>query len=77
MLNDGESLSEYAARKLKEAQALSRVARYTRRFRPDVTVSDLVGLHLPKQGIEGMFRVTEQKITLGHGCRTEEEVVMA
>ena len=76
-INDGESLSEYAARMLKEAQAPARSIKYDRRFRPDVTVSDLVRLHYPKQGIDGVFRVSEQKITLGHGCRTTEEVVMA
>lgn len=75
-LSDGESLSEYAARMLKEAQAPARSIRYDRRFRPDVTVSDLVRLHYPRQGIDGVFRVLEQKITLGHGCRTLEEVVM-
>lgn len=76
-LNEGESLSEYAARMLKEAQAPARSIRYDRRFRPDVTVSDLVRLHYPRQGIDGVFRVSEQRITLGHGCRISEEVVMA
>ena len=76
-LNEGESLSEYAARMLKEAQAPARSIRYDRRFRPDVTVSDLVRLHYPRQGIDGVFRVSEQRISLGHGCRISEEVVMA
>ena len=75
-MNDGESLSQYAVRKLKQAQAPARSIRYDRRFRPDVTVTDLVRLHYPKQQIDGIFRVSEQKITLGHGCRTTEEVVM-
>ena len=76
-MNDGESLSEYAARMPKEAQAPARSIQYSRRFRPDVTVSDLVRLHLPRHGIDGIFRISEQRITLGHGCRTQEEVVMA
>ena len=76
-MNEGESLAQYAVRKLKEAQAPARSIKYDRRFRPDVTVRDLVRLHYPKQGIDGVFRVSEQKITLGHGCRTTEEVVMA
>ena len=74
-LIDGESLSQYAVRKLKEAQAPARSIKYDRRFRPDVTISDLVRLQYPAQGIEGVFQIAEQKIMLGYGCRTSEEVV--
>ena len=75
-LGSGESLAEYAMRKLQEAQAPARKINYTRRFQPDVTVGDLVRLHLPGQGIDGSFRVSKQNIELGHGARTQEEVVM-
>lgn len=75
-LNDGESLAEYAVRKLKEAQAPARIVTYTRRFQPDVTVGDMVRLRLPGHGIDGLFRISRQTITLTHGARTNEEVAM-
>lgn len=75
-LGDGESLAEYALRKLREAQAPARTITYTRRFQPDVTVSDLVRLKLPGHKIEGLFRIARQTIALTHGARTNEEVVM-
>ena len=73
-LSDGESLAEYAIRKLREAQAPARTISYTRRFRPDVTVGDLAQLHLPAQKIDGLFRISRQTIELGLGARTQEEV---
>ena len=74
-LGDNESLAEYAVRKLKEAQSPARTVTYTRRFYPDITTGDLVGLHLPGHGIDGTFRVSRQTITLGYGAATQEEVV--
>lgn len=71
----GESLSEYAVRKLKDAQAHARELKYTRRYNPDLTIGDVVTLHYPKVGIEGDFRITSQTLTLGHAIRTEERVV--
>ena len=73
-LNTGESISEYAIRRLKELQLVETKASYTRRYDPDVLVSDLVRLNYPKQGLQGLYEVTSQKITLGYGCTTEEEV---
>lgn len=76
-IGDGESLAEYALRKLKEAQSHAREIRYYRRFYPDLTVSDLVSLHYPGVGIDGNFRVTSQTLTLGYAVRTDEKVVSA
>lgn len=76
-LGSNESLSEYAFRKLKEAQSHAREISYKRRFNPDITVSDVVTLHYPRQGIDGNFRITEQTITLGYGASTSEKVVDA
>lgn len=70
-----ESLAEYAQRKLQEAQAHSREIKYSRRYNPDLTVSDIVDLHYPRQGIDGSFRIISQTLTLGHAIRTEEKVV--
>ena len=73
ILNDGESLEEYAVRRLKEEQRPSRVANYQRRFHPDVVPGDAVRLHFAAQAIDGAFRVRSQRIELGYGARTEEE----
>ena len=74
-IGTGESLAEYTLRKLKEAQTHAREIKYYRRFNPDLTVSDIVSLHYPGQGIDGSFRITSQTLTLGFAVRTEERVV--
>ena len=74
-LGSGESLAEYAMRRLKEAQSPVRTVSYTRRFQSDVTVGDLVRMNLPGQKIDGLFRISRQTIEIGHGARTHEEVV--
>lgn len=73
-LNMGESIGQYAERRLAEEQARAYEVRYSRRYDPDITISDVVGLHYPAQGLDGEYKVTSQRITLGSGCRTEEEV---
>lgn len=73
-LNSGESISEYAARRLKELQRIRLTASYDRRYHPDVLVGDLVRLRYPAQGLDGIFRVTSQSIELAHGAKTSEEV---
>ena len=72
--NSGESIAEYAERRLKELQTVSVTASYDRRFRPDVLTGDLVRLKYPKQGLDGLFEVTSQRIDLGYGAITSEEV---
>lgn len=74
-LGDNESLAEYSLRALKEAQAPVRSVSYARRYRPNVLATDLVTLHLPGIGIDGVFRIESQQVELRHGCRTAEEVV--
>lgn len=73
-LNSGESLAEYALRRLGELQQIDTLASYTRRYDPDVLVSDIVRLNYPEQGLHGKYKVNSQRITLGYGCTTEEEV---
>lgn len=72
-LNTGESIAEYATRRLKELQQVETTASYTRRYDPDVLVGDIVRMNYPKQHMQGLFKITSQRITLGHGCATEEE----
>lgn len=71
----GESLGEFAIRRLKELQNPSRKLDYTRRFQPDVDVNDLVSIVYPKQNIGDVFRVQSQTITLSHGAKVKEEVI--
>lgn len=71
----GESLGEYALRRLKELQNPSRKLSYTRRFQPDVDVNDLVSIVYPKQNIGDVFRVQSQTIELSHGAKVKEEAI--
>lgn len=76
-IGSGESVAEYARRRLTELQSVALSASYDRRYRPDVAVGDLIRLHYPRQGLDGVFRVESQSIELGYGARTSEEVVQA
>lgn len=73
--NVGETIGEYASRRLKEEQSYYMTVSYDRRYDPDVLIGDQIRLHYPEQGIDGIFRVTSQSIELGYGARTSEEVV--
>ena len=74
-LNTGESLAEYALRRLKELQQVGVSLSYDRRYHPEVMVSDVINLNYPVQSITGKHRVVSQTIELGHGARVSEEVV--
>lgn len=73
-LNAGETLQQYAERRLREEQSVSMTVSYDRRFNPDVLVGDLVGIKLPAQKIMGTFIVESHTIELGSGARTSEDV---
>ena len=73
-LSDGEGIEAYARRRLKEEQSRGYEVSYSRRYNPEITISDIVGLRYPAQGLNKNYRVISQRITLGSGCRTEEEV---
>ena len=73
-LNAGESIAEYAIRRLKELQNVHRTITYNRRFFPDIYCGDIVNLNYMQQDISGNYRVKNQKITLGYNCTVNEEV---
>ena len=73
-LADDESIAEYAVRRLAEEQERYVKVSYDRRFNPAVAVSDNVRLHYPAQGVDGIFRVSKQDISLTYGASTSEEV---
>ena len=73
-MNDGESIEEYALRRLKEEQARSTAISYSRRFLPDIGPGDLIKLNYPAQSLQGVYKISEQTIELGYGAKMTEEV---
>lgn len=73
-LNVGETISQYAHRRLREEQSIAMKVSYDRRYIPEVQVGDLVGIRLPAQGVIGTFIVESHTVELGHGARTSEDV---
>lgn len=68
-----ESLIHYANRRLRELQSPARSIKYDRRFDPDVYVGDKIYMNYPQFGLSGEFKITSQRITLGHNAKTSEE----
>lgn len=73
--NDGESLYDYARRRLAEEQQTAVRVKYRRRYNPDILPGDLVRLNYPRQAVTGVYLVDSQSIELGHGAATAEEGV--
>ncbi len=75
-LNSGESLGTYAMRRLKDLQKHAVRIQYNRRYNPTIRVTDRVRLNYPnpKHDMVGVYSVISQKIDLGTGARTSEEV---
>ena len=73
-LNDGESITAYAIRRLKEEQKCEFTVEYSRRYNPDLKPGDLVTLRYPKQGLTGDYIIKAQSIELGGCARTGETV---
>lgn len=68
----GESLAQYAKRRLKEEQQVYMSASYSRRFDPDANVSDVISLRYPGQGLDGLFYISSQTIDLGYSPTVSE-----
>lgn len=73
-LSNDESLGEYAQRMLKVYQQASSTVSYSRRYDPNVYLSDIVRINYPAQNVMGLYRITDQSITLGYNATTSEEV---
>lgn len=71
-LKDGETIAQYARRRLKELQALTEKAQYTRRFLPQVNIGSVVALNYSQ--IQGVYKVTNQSISLDASAPTQEDV---
>lgn len=73
-LSAGESVAEYARKRLRELQRVRQTVSYTRRYLPNVMPGDIVGLNYPEQQLTGNYGVQSQSITLGYGARTAEQI---
>lgn len=73
-LNDGESVAEYAIRRLKEEQSANTIIEYNRRFVPELDPTDLLSINFAAQNISGIYSIDSQSITLGYGAKVSEEV---
>lgn len=72
-LNEGETLYEYAVRRLKDEQTVGKSISYTRRFNPNVSVGDRITINYPQA--QGTYIVLSQNIELGYDGKTSEEAV--
>ena len=68
----GESLAEYAKRRLKALQQIERTATYNRRYLPDLYPGDLVDVRY--EALSGRYEVDKQTIKLGHAAATSEQI---
>ena len=73
-LSTAETIAEYALRRLKAAQRVRKIADYDRRFVPQIHPTDVINLHYPAQGLDGLYMVSQQTLKLGYACRTAESV---
>lgn len=73
-LAENENLSAYTLRRLKELQKVATKVSYTRRFEPDLDVTDIITLDYPHQTLKGDYRIISQSIQLGAGTKISEEV---
>lgn len=74
-LNAGESVMQYAMRKLQELKAAARTVKYQRRYIPDLTPGDIIELCFPRQNIFGDYRITKQTVSLKYAATVAEECV--
>lgn len=72
--NDGETITEYAERRLRELQSVATNIPYIRRYRPDVVVGDMIELDYPQINLTGRYIVKSQSLSLGSGMHISETV---
>lgn len=74
LLNDGETLEQYAYRRLKEEQQKVGKMSYERRFHPDIYPTDIIRIHYPEYGLSGLFYVDSQDMEFNTELSVSEEV---
>lgn len=70
-LSDSEGVAEYAQRVLKEKQEIEQTVSYTRRYIPEVNVTDIININY--EAIKGIYKIKRQTINLTYGGATAEE----
>lgn len=70
---DGETLSAYATRKLKEMSVRQDERTYTREYHPDVYLYSIVRASI--DGLEGDLKVKSQTLTCNYGITVNEKAV--
>lgn len=73
VLVDGESLTDYARRRLEELSTVPDTRSYAREWWPGVTVGSLVRGSVSSDGLDGDMRVTRQSLACGRGITVTEE----
>ena len=68
---NGETVGEYAVRRLKELSVLNDQRSYKREYAPDVFVYSIVRASI--DGLEGDLRIQSQSIRCGHGITVDEQ----
>ena len=73
-LPDDKTIEQYAVEMLKQAQTVKQTVSYNRRFMPDVLPGDIVRMRYPEQGVDGLYTVRSQDISLAYSATTNEEI---
>ena len=74
---NGESLQEYAERKLKEATTITKKVTYSREYYPGVVPFSLVSGSMPEIGLDGYMMVITQSLTCDKGVYVQETAAQA
>lgn len=70
---DGETLTAYARRKLREMSTVDDMRVYDREYYPDVYPYSIVRGNLPNVGIDGDLVVRSQSLKIEHGIKVTEK----
>ena len=73
-LAENQTIEQYALMMLQQAQKVQQTASYNRRFMPNVIPGDTIRMRYPEQGVNGLYTVQSQSITLGYSATTNEEI---
>lgn len=68
---NGETLSAYANRKLKEESVVKEQRSYTREYAPDVNLYSIIRASI--NGFNGDYRVQSQTVDCDHGIKVQEK----
>lgn len=67
---NGETIYDYAERRLRQLSVLKDERSYTREYVPDVNLYSIIRASI--DGLEGDLRVTDQSLTCSHGISVQE-----